>query len=76
MVNLKIRAYKLEFGLKRKEAELGRLQADLKVTGVKELRAQNERLRLELSKALLNGERVLEARELLPVADEDMARSG
>lgn len=63
-INLKIKAYKLEFSLKRKEAELNRMKADMKVTNVKELKAQNERLRLELSKALVNDQKVLEAQEM------------
>jgi hypothetical protein len=79
--NLKQKAYKLEFALKRKENELkynisififyfintyisfqddetlnfySKLKNDIKTTNLKELAIQNERLRLELNKLLIN----------------------
>ncbi|CAF0925240.1 unnamed protein product [Brachionus calyciflorus] len=51
---LKQKVFKLEFTLKRKENEYNKLKTDLKTTNLKELKLQNERLRLELSKALMN----------------------
>jgi hypothetical protein len=63
-VNLRIRAYKLEMVVRRKEAELQRLRTDVKGADVRELRVENERLRVELSKALMNEARVLAAKEV------------
>ncbi len=74
-VNLKIKAYKLEMIVKRKEVELKKLKGDLKVSDMKELKAQNERLRAELAKALMNDARVLEGKEV-SVTDEISVGNG
>lgn len=42
---------------------LSKLKTELKTTNLKELKAQNERLRLELSKALMNDKKIIEAFE-------------
>lgn len=70
-INLKIKAYKLEFSLKRKDAELTKLKSDLKTTDMKELKSQNERLRNELSKALMNDQKILEAQEVRGISFKD-----
>ena len=41
-----------------------KMRSDLKLTGMREGRVQNERLRAELSRALMNDERILEAKQV------------
>lgn len=57
---LKQKAYKLEFALKRKDAELSKLKNELKTTNLKETQIQNERLRAELASALTHDKRIIQ----------------
>lgn len=48
-----------------------KLKSDLKTTDMKELKSQNERLRNELSKALMNDQKILEAQEVKGISFKD-----
>ncbi|RNA12117.1 IQ domain-containing E-like isoform X6, partial [Brachionus plicatilis] len=58
--SLKQKIFKLEFSLKRKENEFNKLKNEIKTTNIKELQLQNERLRLELSKALIDDKEIID----------------
>lgn len=68
--SLKQKAYKLEFALKRKDNELNKLKNELKTTNLKELKTQNERLRIELANALTHDKRIIEVFEKKGVPTE------
>ena len=50
---------------------LSKLKNELKTTNVNELKMQNERLRVELAKALMNDKKIIEAFDKRGVADYD-----